>query len=199
MGEVLSVAELLEKTYWALEKRAKHKTIIFPKPALTEIADDSDWHRTRTGYMKYKQATLFKLDGGEWAVALGRACGSYPADPYDTDLSAIKCTIEGKLEEQIEEEIMSGFRRSVYFTNSLVYGMSDGSLAINQRSKLGNKILEIIRPEIENYMAKKPEYHDRFMTMDLRPAVTARAEYKPEFADFLAESIIKVLSENAKK
>lgn len=195
----LSVRELLDKTYENLEKKFEHRIITFPKPALAEIADDSDWHRSRTGYMKYKQANVFELNGNEWAVAIGRACGSYPAEPYNTDLSAIKTNTEGKLEEEIQEEIRRGFNRSIYFTNSLVYGMSDGSLAVGKESPFKDKILEALRPQIENYLAKPPQYHDRFVTMDLRPVVTARAEYKPEFADFLAETIIKVLSENAKK
>jgi hypothetical protein len=193
----LSVREVLDKTYEILEKKFKHKTITFPEEATPEIANDSDWHRTRTGCMSYKKANVFRFNGKEWAVAIGRACGSYPADPYDTDLSAIQTKTEGKLEEQIQKEIMEGFERSGYFRNSIVYGMSDGSLAVGQQSPFKEKVMEILRPQIENYLAKPPQYHDRFITMDLRPLVTGRAEYKPKFADFLAESIQKIL-ENAK-
>jgi len=195
----LSVRELLDKTYERLEKKFEHKTITFPGPALAEMANDSDYHRTRIGYMEYKKANIFRFNGKEWAVAIGKAWGDYPADPYDTDLSAIETKTEGKLEEQIQEGITKGFRGSNYFENSIVYGMRDGSLAIGKQSPFKDKVIEILRSQLENYMAKQPEYHDRLMTMDLRPVVTGRAEYKPELVDFLAEMTEKILNEGNKK
>lgn len=195
----LSVRELLDKTYEALEKKFEHKTVIFPEHASAEIANDSDYHRTRIGSMSYEKANVFRFNGREWAIAIGKACGSYPADPYDTDISAIQTKTEGKLEKQIGKELMEGFERSSYFRNSIIYGMSDGSLAVGNQSPFKDKVLEILKPQMEKYMAKQPKYHDKFITMDLRPVVTGRAEYKPEFTKFLAESIATILSENAKK
>lgn len=195
----LSARELLDKTYENLEKKFGHRTIEFQEPALAEIANDSDWHRTRIGYMEYENADLFKFNGNEWALAIGRACGSYPADPYDTDITAILCNSKEKEQEDTQKELMRGFRCSSYFRNSIVYSMSDGSLAINKESKIGNRFLEIVKPKIAEYVAKGPEYHGRFMTMDLRPVVTARAEYKPKFADFLTETIVKILSEKTQQ
>ena len=71
----LNVRELLKKTYSILCKRYKPKDITFSERALTEIADDSDWHRTKKGYMGYGAAALFQLDGKSWAIVRGEKCG----------------------------------------------------------------------------------------------------------------------------
>jgi hypothetical protein len=64
--------------------------LFFPNKALTEIARDSDWHRTKVGYMGYETAGLFEFGGSIWIVGRGEACGSYPADPYDSDILALE-------------------------------------------------------------------------------------------------------------
>lgn len=100
----LNVRELLKETYSILQKRYNPQQIILPRRALAEIADDSDLHRIRVGYIRYESAGLFQLDGKTWAIARGEKWGSYPAEPYDSDILALEFLVEGKTPEQIQEE-----------------------------------------------------------------------------------------------
>ena len=67
----LNVRELLQNAHSTLCKRHNSKAIILPQKALAEIANDSDGHRTRVGYMGYENAELFQLDGKTWTIARG--------------------------------------------------------------------------------------------------------------------------------
>jgi len=190
----LSVGEILERTCSELEKKFKNKLVIFPEPVYAEIANDSDWHRTRVGYMRYEKADLFQFNNKEWAIARGVACGGYPADPYSGDISALEFSSNGKLEKGIREELMNNFRGCSYFRNSIVYGMSDGCLAVNKKSEFGIKIVDILKPNLKEYMTY-PEIDNRYFTMDLRPVVRSAASYKKEFVGVLVDGIVKILSE----
>lgn len=199
----LNVRELLKDTYSRLTERHDPQEIVLPNRALTEIANDSDYHRTRVGYMGYETAGLFEFDGSVWTIARGEACGSYPADPYDSDILALefelKRPIKGgrtrkKTEKQIQEELGESIRRSEYFRNSLIYGKEDGNLIVSRNGRFGQRMLEILRPEIQRFIAKEPEYDSQLLSLStLKPICTSSVKYKPEFADFLADSIEAVL------
>lgn len=192
----LSVRELLKNTYILLCERHKPQQIVLADRALAEIANDSDWHRTRVGYMGYENVGLFGLNGKEWAIARGEACGSYPAEPYDSDILALEFDLKGlrKTKEQIQEELKEAIGMSSYFENSLVYGMADGNLAVSENSRFGKKMLETLRPEMQKFIAEKPEYDSRYLSLStLSPVCTKNVKYKNEFADFLADSIENVL------
>lgn len=191
---ILSVGELIEKTYQTLSNKYNHQEFSFQNhEAITEIADDSDWHRTRTGYMQYKSAGVFDFNGQTWVVARGVACGSYPADPYNSDILAFKFSKEGKSSKQIKEELIDKISYSSYFINTLVCGMSDGSLVSNK------KLFDILKPELNNFVAEQPKYDDRYLsTSTLSPICTNSAKYKSEFAEFLASSIENILKNDRK-
>lgn len=193
--EGISVRELLQRTYSGLEKKFEHTKVVFQEPAFAKIADDSDWHRTREGFMKYEEANLFRFNGNTWAVTRGEAYGSYPARPYDSDLTAILFQTEGKSKKEIQEELHSEIRSSIFFSNSLIYGMRDGSLAVNEKSPLGKKVLEALKNDVSNHVAKKQEIDTRFITTDLRYLCKQPTMYKPEFAEYLTKTIEKILKE----
>lgn len=196
----LTIRELLENTYESLAKRNPHQEIILNKPALSEIANDSDWHRTRIGYMRYEKANLFNFSNNDWAVCIGEKFGSYPAERFDSDLSALKLTIEGKKPEQIEEDIRNNFHRYDYFQNSLVFGFRYGNMGISKDSKLGEKMQELLKPKIENFIVQKAEYDEtKILCSTLEYPVVKNVLYKPNFVGFLTETIETVLKEECKK
>ena len=82
----VDVRELLKRTYSELTEKYNPQEITFNNKAITEIANDSDLHRTRVGHMWYESAGLFQLNGKLWAIARGERGGGYPAEPYDTIL-----------------------------------------------------------------------------------------------------------------
>lgn len=190
----LSVRDLLKHTYVVLATRHNHQEIVLPQMVFTEIANDSDWHRSRTGEMKYQAVGLFTLDEKLWAISRGEKCGGYPADPYDSDLLALDFSIKGKTQEQIQEELRDRIGRSDYFVNSLVYGMADGNLAVTKSGRFGQKMLEQLAPRVKDFVATPAKYNDEYLDLStLRPICEHSVKYKPEFADFLADSIEAVL------
>ena len=190
----LDVRDLLKKAYEELSQRNKNRQIDFPSQVTTLIADDSDWHRSRAGYLGYTSAREFQFDGKFWIIARGEKCGSYPADPYDSDILALEFSLEGRETKAVERELVKKIGESQYFSNSLVYGMADGNLAINERGRFGKQMIELLRPRINKFIAQEPEYDQEVLSLStLRPICKKSVKYKPEFASFLAETFERVL------
>ncbi len=189
----LNVRELLKNTYSELSKRHSPQEVVFTNEVLTEIANDSDYHRTRIGYMGYESSGLFQLDGKTWAIARGEKCGSYPAEPYDSDLLALELLVEGKIFKQIQEELKERIENSSYFINSLVCGMADGNLFSHKEGMFGEEMLKILQPEIKRFIAQEPEYDRSMVLLTLQHPTKKAMLYKPEFVGFLADSIEAVL------
>lgn len=197
----LTVRELLKNTYESLERRNPHQEIALPEPALSLIADDSDWHRTRRGYMKYEKTNLFQFNGKKWAISRGESYGSYPARPYDSDFLALELSTEGKSSEQIQKELIEGIGDSSYFRNSLICGMADGNLILNSSGKFGKKMLELLKPKLPDFVTQKPEYDTSvILASTLQHPTIKEMLYKPTFVGFLTETIETILKEfNEKK
>lgn len=190
----LSARQLLEGVYNLLKDKLDGREIKLLLKAMAEIANDSDWHRTRVGYTGYETAVLLKIDDKEWAVAFGTACGSYPADPYNCDIAAVPVSTNGKSNEEIAKEIHKTLSRGGYFRDSLIYAMADGRLAINKDGRFGQKVLELLKPKIQEFIAQDLETDSRYLHMDLRPVVKSVAQYKPGFVAFLYDTLRTVLA-----
>ena len=188
----LSARKLLEGVYNALKKDGRK--IKLPSKATAEIANDSDWHRTRIGYTGYESATLLKIGDKEWAIAFGAKCGSYPADPYNCDIAAVQLSGDSKPDEEVASEIHDALERNIYFRHSLIYAMADGQLALNKDGHFSKKVLEFLRPKVQEFIAQELETDSRYFTMDLRPVVKSAIQYKPKFVDFLCDTLREVLA-----
>lgn len=191
--EGLTVRELLKSTYSKLTERHNPREIILPAGAWAEIANDSDWHRTRAGYMNYQSAGLFRLEGNCWAIARGETCESYVAAPYDSDILALEFMADVHSEQAIPEELRERIRQSTYFENSLIYGLAGGSLAVGGQ-KFGRQMLKLLKPEMQKFIAQEAEYDSQYYSLStLSPICRSSVKYKPEFTEFLANSIEAVL------
>lgn len=188
----LSARELLENTYNALKNSGKE--IKLPSKAMAEIANDSDYHRTRIGYIGYESATILKVGEKEWAVAFGIKCGSYPADPYNCDIAVVQFFGNGKSDEEVVTEIYGALRGNSYFRNSLIYAMADGQLAVNKNGQFNQKILELLKPKVQEFIAQDLEIDPNYFTMDLRQVVKSSVQYKSEFVVFLSDTLRAVLA-----
>jgi len=194
----LSVRALLEQTVNHLEAEYKYKKVGFENPVRVEIADDSDWHRTKTGYMTYEKLNLFSFNGNAkyWAIGLGTTNGGYPAADYDSDIIALLFNPKSKRIIQIRKELTDILHHSTYFSNSLICGEYDGNLSAVKKCSLGQKVVEKLKPEIEKFIAKEPKYDSEYIRMDnLAPMNTQNMMYKPKFVEFLSQTIIDVLKE----
>jgi len=186
----LSAREVLEGVYNLLKKKFKAKEIKLPKPATAEVGNDSDWHRTRIGYIKYEKFLLLKLNSGKaWIISLGTVCGDYPANRYDCDLAAIPISKKRK----IAHEGFKLLKKNSYFKNSIIFSLYTGELAVKENT-FGRKIIEILGRELDKFIAKEAEIDHRYFNLDFTPVVKSPLEYKPKLIDFLSEIAISVLS-----
>jgi len=191
----LSARQLLEGVYNSLKDKLNGREIKLPSKAMAVIADDSDWHRIRIGYTSYESAVLLKVGNKEWAVAFGTKGGDYPADPYNCDIAAVQFSGSGKSDEQVAVEVHDALEGNSCFRNSLIYAMADGQLAINKKEPFGQKVLELLRPKVQEFTAQDLEIDSRFFIMDpRRPVVKSAVQYKPEFVVFLYEILRTVLA-----
>jgi len=188
----LSARELLEAVYNLLKKDGRE--IKLSLKAVAKIADDSDGHRTRIGYTGYESAAILKVADREWILAFGTKCGQYPADPYNCDIVAMRANLDGKTDKEAEPEIHQALERNTCFHHSLAYAMADGTLALNQNGCFCDKVIELLRPKIEEFIARDLEVDPNCFTMDLRPVVKSAVQYKPEFIDFLRDTFLTVLA-----
>ncbi|MBI2105435.1 hypothetical protein HYT56_01195 [Candidatus Woesearchaeota archaeon] len=188
----ISVRQLLENTYTALCQRHSPRKINLK--ARAEISNGPDYHRLRSGYMNYNEVGLFRFNGKPWAISRGEAGRNYLARSFDSDILALRFEAGEKTEDLIRKELIENIAFSPYFVNSLIIGKSDGRLAGNKKISLGKKILEILESEISRFIAHKAEYSREAVELGtMRPFCTSDAQYKPEFAEFLADSIEKIL------
>ncbi|MFH1452237.1 MAG: hypothetical protein ABIF88_03635 [archaeon] len=192
--ESLTVRELLRDTHLKLLIKNSGGAVDFRDKVLTEIADDSDHHRTRKGYMEYPGTGIFDYGGKTWAIAHGENGGGYPADRYNSDLLALELATKERTAVEIREELAEAIRQSTYFENSLLFGFSDGNLAMSRTGRFSGRLKDRIFPHIDGFIAQRAEYnHEIILASTLQHPVTQTIRYKPEFVDFLVDAIEEVL------
>ncbi len=176
----LNAGNLLEAVYETLQFGGTQ--IGLPKEVHAEIANDSDYHRTRQGFTAYSGGTLRDLGGKHWLLALGHAMGAYPARPYWCDIAAIELPRRGTetgFEWQLR--VQAALASNTYYHHSLIVAMSSGSLATTQQGMRQR----FASCDIKSFVAAPAVVTPDLFTLDLRPVVTSGVKYKPEFADVL--------------
>lgn len=181
----LSVREVIKATYNKLVKEHQAKKIHFPQGIMVEIANDSDWHRTRVGYMKYSEIGVLDIGDKKWLFGMGEKAGSYPGEIYDCDL--IGKRVESDLsKKRIEDKIMIG----EYFRNTLILGMASGQLGVSGKDKFGGRMVKCLERDIkQEHFSQQVEFDNSHFTMDLRPVCTRVARYSPKVVDVIANAI----------
>src|SRR4030042_353932 len=196
--DVLSVSELLFGVYKQLEVELKGKEIKLPAGSRSLIGDDSDWHRTRQGFMFYDKAMVVQLNGKEWVIAYGKAGGSYPADPYTNDIIAFAYPFSEKKKEEVLTDISRTIRRGEYFQHTLLLGGADGRLAIphGPDNPFCKSLKRILSEGVGQFTTQKVEYVEGILSLDLRRVPSKSMTYKPEFVPFLVKIFTDVLKAN---
>ena len=201
--ESLTVGKLLTYTY---EELTREKTkIIFgeDKKGYAVIGDDSDDHRTRTGYMCYDEVCLIDSNG-IWAIGNGKSWGRYPAKPYDSDLLALPLETKEKTTAQLQEELRESIPKSTYFANSLFYGKDDGTLRtgpnenliVHIKTPFEKKIKELVMPRVQEFITQ--ETAQGSILFQPEKSVTYKMLlYDTRFIGFLTDATKTVLSETS--
>lgn len=181
VNDVISGSQLLQEILAILTQNLNGIKLKFEKTIDSEIADDSDGHRTRKGYMSYKEFILFEKNGKKWALAVGTKSGDYPGNNFQSDLIAFSIPNEQTI-AQTRKEIATIVPAKSYLKNSFIVVIYDGHLLI--RTAL-NKLIE---EKIVDFVAKGAEYNENF-NMDGTRCVESEASYKKEAAAFFAEKL----------
>ena len=191
----LSARESFVTAFEAVRQKLNGKEVILPKTPEAEIANDSDYHRTKVGYSAYKKVALVTVDGKEWVVALGFACGDYPADRYNCDIAAIPVSSTGKPNEQLAEEIHDILEGNYYFKNSIVIAMADGRIALNSRGPFREIMLKTLGTGMPTeFTAQQLEHQEGVLHADCRPVVKYGKRYTKEFPIYLSDRICETLA-----
>jgi len=188
---VLSARALLCATYDLLSATHAPKQIAFDTKVLSEIADDSDYHRTKKGYMGYRTAGIFRFGNKRWAIARGEKCGAYPAEPFDSDLIALEVTVRGS--RKIPQTLAAQIQYGRYFANTILFAMADGKLFIPEEGRFTRRMNEVI-PKLNRFEAQPAEYDRSCIALStLRHPATKCAQYRSDCHLFLAEAIEDIL------
>lgn len=188
----LFASEVLEKTLKELAEKYPNKQVIFPEVVYTVIADDSDWHRTKRGYMGYKEVKVFGFGRKFWALGLGIACGSYPAKPYKSDIIAIEIVPDESVSaEKIAERIQP---EGVGFNSSLIIARTDGMLTVERTSIFPIEQGSVFYKMQERLNRIIPEFTARKIKTSGK-CISASQYYKPKLVEELVGVVPKILGE----
>lgn len=175
---MLSAKELLEGVYNTLKRDGRE--IKLPSEAKVEIVDDSNWRRTRIGYIYYESATILEVGKKKWAVAFGTMC----RNPYNCDIAAVQLSDDGKSDEVREAQEL--LEQNDCFYNSLIHATIFG-LASNKKGRFGKKIHELLEPQFH-------EFFEEDLERDPRHPMGYRTQYKAEFLVVLRNAFLTVLA-----
>lgn len=187
--KTLSASEVLTEAFTLLVKALGKEEIRFSPKARSEVGNDSDYHRTRIGYMWYESVWVVKPGEKLWAIGLGQAGSSYPARPFGKDIIAIPLS-----EGWTAETIRSGIEFASYFDHSLIFSTDDGNFSFHQKGIFGTRIVSELEKKIDEFFAECSKFDPGLVTLDLRPVVTSAAKYRPGFSGFMAKVLIENLS-----
>jgi hypothetical protein len=187
----ISVTELFESVYNSLIKKNKSKKIDLTKKIYVEVAEDSDWHRHRTGEMIYENASLCEFNNKQYLIALGLETVGYPADNFTCDLTAIEI-----LEEGISETgLVRILERSSYFRKSVMHGLRNGNISL-VKNNYGKKLFNLIKEKKDDMIAQKPEYNEEYIDLsNFGPVCIKTIKYKKETIKLMTSSIENILKE----
>lgn len=183
------VTELISAVLQDLVKRFQGKEIKLEKPVEVMIADDSDGHRHRHGYMQYQSYFLVTVDGRKWLLGVGKKTGSYPGDQYACDLFAKPLADNVKVSDIASPD--SDIYPGGWFENSVLIGMASGQLAAREEKAVAALSSITMKDVIIQDAETNP---DLIAANTLAPVVTRQAMYKPEAAAMFAEAIGQHLS-----
>ena len=169
MGEEISCTELLQRVYDCLFYEQVEEMVEFEKPIDILVADDSDHHRIREGYLRYTGGKVVALEDDRWFVGKGVPYGSYPADRYLGDLRVWTGS------RPLGIENFPGFRNS--------------ALIITRNNNIGISSWEMFT-KLSDLLTKIDDY-------DLTPNEQYTV-VRPEFVDVVVERIEGVMEKNSR-
>lgn len=195
---VLTARQLLRGAMRRLGRRHRSRNVWLQPQARSLIADDSDHHRIRRGYMAYRSAKIIRVgprvDQNYWLLARGETDGAYPAAAYDSDLQAWPIEPPFECGKRLAEMADTLIERACFFQRSLIVALSDGNLFCPTDSRAGARLGILLEGKAGQWMAQRAEYNNELiLAATLQPVVIQSYGYRPEAANELANLIARAL------
>jgi len=191
--EALFVNEILRQAYDKLKEKLAGREVAFSNDVRSEVGNDSDWHRTRIGYLIYSSALVVQIGSKTWAIGRGVRGGAYPADLYDSDLAVVEIPDGTRDDSNIEETFSKNL--GDYFRDSLIIGLANGHLAATKDRIFSPRVLEELHPD--QFVAQEMEVDREYLSLStLQPVVKSLHLYEPAIVDKLVQVITDILTED---
>lgn len=198
----LSGGEVLRRVYDAMVRSLDAQPQTLPRELFLVIADDSDHHRSRTGYMRYEAGHLARVGDTPWFLAVGESYGDYPARPFHSDLLAVRLS-SWTGPEDVRKHYDGPFGAMVRggmspFSDSLLVAMASGALECPARfGRNAERVRGILSSEeIRAFAIQEVERDARYLAAsDLRPVVSAPARFSPDIVEPLAGKLVRLLAD----
>lgn len=193
----ISVRDLLRGVFTTMKETLNGEAVPALEETMAEVADDSDWHRSRTGYMKYEEIFVARIVNAQWVIAFGVAYGSYPVRPYNCEILAIPlAAICEEGDAGRNEKIQQALPGCTYFANALIAGLANGNVAcLGDEGPLKKEVMKRVWPLVGNYIARDREVNRDLLDPNngMQPVTTQTMQYKQEFVPVMAGILIAIL------
>lgn len=169
--EGISGLELLQRVYDELFFEQVEEIVEFEEPKYVLVADDSDHHRTRRGFMKYDGGKVISLEGKHWIIGKGTPYGSYPADRFLGDI---------RIGEGSSPDSLTPILGGIYpLHDSALIVYRGGGIAVSKSGQFKG-LIDLVQ---------------RAGDFDVTVGESGAPTYKPEFVDIWVERIETILRE----
>jgi hypothetical protein len=187
----LCVEELLKSVFDAVVRSCDGLVSRMPAGVLAEVGDDSDWHKTNKGYMRYTWAAL--IENGRWLLAFSENGGGYPADQYACELTLMPVNSTNLAGEELVSKVAEALRTSSYFRNSVFVGLDNGYLG-SPDNVVALAVGRSLSGLDESFIAQKLLNRDDVVNTDMSPVVARKQTYKPATVELIATAIQDALA-----
>lgn len=151
-----------------------------------EMADDSDYHRSRTGSMIYDQFVRFEnAKGRKFIGGFGNKCNSYPGEMFSSDFLLISSS------ENFAGKEVGMIEASKYFCNSLFVTFKSGAFASGPNVSLSAELFS--EKILSQYIARKMKIDQDHVSMSGGPIVTESLLFNNDFVEYLAQIAINYI------
>lgn len=192
----LTAKEAFLSIFEDMQQKLDGKEIILPKKKpMAVIAYDwsPDGTKRNIGYSVYEKAMIVIIKGREWVIAFGTACGDYPADPFNCDIAALYIPSDGMSENELNNKIYRKLSCGRYFQNSVIVAMADGTLRLNSRGPLLDRLKSLGTGVPEEFIAQRLELKKASARTDSRQVVKRPERYTKEFPAYFSDRICEAL------
>lgn len=119
----MKAKEVLVRAFQEVLPNLDAERIELVKPIRTLIADDSDHHRIRRGWMRYDELYRTRVASRTIFLGLGEPEGSYPAAPYHSDVLLAVYDEDPETLDVVREDIT---RKGYFFRLSFLIATNSG-------------------------------------------------------------------------